>query len=248
MGVVASGPGDVWLFGQYPTSSGPYHPWIVHFGGGKFMIATTPRFASNAGAIIGGALIGSAVLAYGSIDTGDFDVIPKFIAACPIQVTRKSIIPSNKWAPIGAQTFWSVSASPAARHDLVSAGLFNSGTIDPGGFFEYKFFAAGTYTVQDTQSGFISKVEVQTAVRPAAGSTGTVFAITSASIQSPVGYSYQILIKRPTSRQYALLTRTGQPTTNFIPDAGAGTYSFECELRTPSGLTSPSTPVEITVS
>jgi hypothetical protein len=248
MGVTASGPGDVWLFGQYITPSQPYRPWITHFDGQAFTVASTPSFSSGDYAIAGGALLGNMVLAYGSEDTASGLPATKLLAVCPIQVTSASITPSSTRLRPADQTFWSVPTSENVNHDLMSPGLFNTGLIGPGGSFEYTFFAAADYSVRDTTTGSRSTVEVVPGVTPSAGEVDTVFTITAANIEAPVGYKYRVLIKRPHSTHYVLLTTTTQPTVNFIPGTSAGTYSFECELKTPSGVTSPSPAVNVSVS
>jgi hypothetical protein len=248
MGVTASGPGDVWLFGQYITPSQPYRPWITHFDGRAFTVAATPGFSSDDYALTGGALLGNMVLAYGSQDTASGLPATKLLAVCPIQVTSASIAPSSTRLRPADQTFWSVPTSGNVNHDLMSPGLFNTGLIEPGGSFEYTFFAAADYSVQDTTTGSRSTVEVVPGVTPSAGEADTVFTIKAASIEAPVGYKYRVLIERPHSTRYVLLTTTTQPTVNFIPGTLAGTYSFECELKTPSGVTSPSPAVNVSVS
>jgi hypothetical protein len=63
-----------------------------------------------------------------------------------------------------------------------------------------------------------------------------------------VGYAYRLLIERPRSGGYTLLTTTSQPTAAFVPYHGTGTYRFECQLQTPDGVTAASPPAAVTVS
>lgn len=247
IGVVAAGQGDVWLLGQGPTSEPPYGspvPWITHFDGRRFIVAATPDLS-----IAGGVSLGPDILAYG------FGVIPgtgasaqTFMAVCPVRAARGGIVPAAVRASIGDQMFWSVPVTEAAEHDLVAQGLFDSGPIGPGGSFPYTFFAAATYAVKDAGTGAAETVQVPPAVTPASGATSTVYTITCASRQAPVGYAYRLLIEPPRSGRYTLLTTTSQPTAGFVPYHGTGTYRFECQLQTPDGVTAASPPVAVQVS
>jgi len=246
-GVVAVGSGDVWLLGQYgvPNPYAPVYgltqPWITHFDGSRFFAATAPNAPGEFSAFVGGVSLGSAVLAYARAH-------PDLFAVCPAQVTRNAIVPAEVRTSIGEQTFWSVPATAASRHELVAPGLFDSGPIGPGGSFPYTFFAAATYAVKDTRTGAAETVRVPPAVTPADGVTSTVYTIACASRQAPVGYAYRLLIERPRSGDYTLLTTTSQPTAAFVPYQGTGTYRFECQVQTPDGVTAVSPPAAVTVS
>jgi len=245
LGVVAVGSGDVWLLGQngYPQLR------ITHFDGSRFFAASTPNNSTDGYAILGGASLGSAVLAYGGIeiDGGNFGESPELLAVCPVQVTRDAIVPSQQRTSLGSQMFWSVPAGGGRRHELVAPGIFDSGPLGPGGSFLYTFFAAATYAVTDTRTGAAETVQVPPAVSPASGVTSTVYAITCASMQAPVGYAYRLLIERPWSGRYTPLTTTRQPTATFLPYHGTGTYRFECQLQTPDGVTAASPPAAVQV-
>lgn len=247
IGVVAAGQGDVWLLGtgviQQVTNS-IYVPWLTHFDGRRFITATTPDFLAG-----GGVSLGPDILAYGAIqEPGTFQQTQTFIAVCPAQVTRDAIVPAEAGTSIGAQMFWSVPDSAGSEHELVAPGVFDSGPIGPGGSFPYTFFAAATYAVKDTRTGAAETVRVPPAVSPANGMTSTVYTITCASGQAPVGYAYRLLIEPPQSGRYTLLTTTSQPTAAFLPYHGTGTYRFECQLQTPEGVTAASPPAAVQVS
>jgi hypothetical protein len=217
-----------------------YFSSITHFDGRRFTVATTPDFS-----IVGGVLLGPDILAYGS---APYPGTSTLIAVCPVQVTRDAIVPPYSRTPIGAQMFWSVPATGAgSRHDLVAPGLFDSGPIGPGGSFEENLFAAATYAIRDTGTGATQTVGVPAAAAPASGATSTLFTITCASRQAPVGYAYRVLIRRPGSARYSLLTTTSLPATTFVPYHGTGTYQFECQVQTPVGLTAASPPAAISV-
>lgn len=239
IGVVAVGQGDVWLLGQGPSiasTNGNYYPlpWITHFDGRRFVVAAIPDLF-----LAGAVSLGPDILAYGG---------QAFMAVCPVQVTRDAIVPADARASIGGQMFWSVPATAASRHELVAPGLFDSGPLGPGGSFPYTFFAAATYAVKDIRTGAAETVRVPPAVTPADGVTSTVYTITCASRPAPVGYAYRLLIERPGSGRYTLLTTTGQPTAAFVPYHGTGTYRFECQLQTPAGVTAASPPAAASVS
>lgn len=239
-GVVAAGQGDVWLLGQGPSieqTNGNYAsvPWITHFDGRRFIVATTPGFS-----IVGGVSLGPDILAYGG---------QTFIAVCPVQVTRDAIVPTSQRTPIGAQMFWSVPTTGAgSRHELVAPGMFDSGPLSPGGSFAEDLFAAATYRVRDTATGATETLAVPAAVTPASGVTSTVYTVTCASLPAPAGYAYRVLIERPGSARYTLLTTTSQPTATFLPYHGTGTYRFECQVQTPQGVTAASPPAAVVVS
>jgi hypothetical protein len=248
MGVVAVGAGDVWLFGEYEFG-GTWHPWITHFDGDRFIVASTPGFSSDDGAIAGGASLGPAVLGFGSTQDNDTgQIAPTLIAVCPVQVTRDSISPARQRTVIGSQMFWSVPAAGGRRHELVAPDMFDSGQLRPGGSFAYTFFAAATYAVRDTRTGAAETLRVPASVTPASGGTSTVYTVTCASLQAPAGYAYRLLIERPGSGRYALLSTTSQPTGTFLPYHGSGTYRFECQVQTPEGVTGASPPATLTVS
>jgi len=245
--VVAAGSGDVWLLGQY-LAPNPYEPgnqasqpWISHFDGSRFFAATTPNAPGSFNAFLGGVSLGSAVLAYAS-------AIPDLFAVCPAQVTGSAIVPAAGGTSIGGQMFWSVPDTEAAQHDLVAPGIFDSGPIGPGGSFPYTFFAAATYAVKDTRTGAAETVQVPPAVSPANGMTSTIYTITCASRPAPVGFAYRVLMKRPWSGRYTILTTTSQPTAAFVPYRGTGTYRFECQVQTPKGVTAASPSAAVSVS
>jgi hypothetical protein len=59
---------------------------------------------------------------------------------------------------------------------------------------------------------------------------------------------YRVLIQRPGSAGYTLLTTTSLPTTTFLPYHGTGAYRFECAVQAPEGVTAASPPAAISVS
>lgn len=252
-GVIVTGPDDLWLLGNYQLPGGGSRPWITHFDGTNFLAASTPDFSSypSDNAIRGGVSLGTAVLAYGSteVDLGFGEIpAPVLIAVCPVQVTRDAIVPSHQRTPIGSQMFWSVQATAGSGHELVAPEVFDSGPVGPGGSFATGLFAAATYAVRDTVTGTSQTIRVPAGVSPASGAPSTVFTVTCASLQAPAGYAYRVLLKRPGSSRYTLLTTTSLPTATFLPYHGTGTYQFECRVQTPEGVTGASPPTTISVS
>ena len=162
--------------------------------------------------------------------------------------------PYQRTLSIGAQMFWSVPTTGAVivgTQNSSRLACSTSGPLQPRRFVsEEDLFAAGTYRVRDTATGAIETVGVPAAVTPASGVTSTVFTVTCASLKAPApaGYAYRLLIERPGSARYTLLTTTSQPTTTFLPYRGAGTYRFECQVQTPQGVTAASPPAVVSVS
>lgn len=249
-GVVAVGPGDVWVLGAQPTYETP-RPWVTHFDGSRFVAASTPVY-SDLGEyflLMGGVSLGSDVLAFGEPETTrtdqDFSML---LAVCPVRVTSDAIVPPRQRMAVGSQMFWSIPATAASWHELVAPGIFDSGPIEPGGSFAYDFFAASTYAVKDTDTGATQTVRVSPVVTPASGATSTVYTIDCATLQAPAGYAYRLLIRPPGSSGYTLLTTTSQPATTFLPYRGTGTYRFECQVQTPEGVNAASPPAAAQVS
>jgi hypothetical protein len=243
-GVVATGPGDVWVLGsQVPPFPG-HRPWMTHFDGRTFLVASTPQYPDPGQylTLIGGVSLGPDVLAFGESGT-----VP-LLAVCPVRVTSDAIVPSQQRMAVGTQMFWSVQATEAAEHELVAAGIFDSGPVKPGGSFAYDYFAASTYAVKDTATGVTQTVRVSPVATPSSGVTSTVYTVNCATLQAPAGYAYRVLIRPPDSTSYTLLTTTSQPATTFLPYHGVGMYRFECQVQTPDGVTAASPPAAVSVS
>jgi TolB protein len=111
-------------------------------------------------------------------------------------------------------------------------GLFGSGSVPPGGNYEFLFFAAGTYRVIDSVAGNSGIVKVSVGTDPQSGTLTTVFTITWASVTAPTGFLYDVQIRRPGTPGFTswLMDQT-QPSSTFTPDSGVGTYSFRARLR-----------------
>ena len=111
-------------------------------------------------------------------------------------------------------------------------GLFGSGSVPPGGNYEFLFFAAGTYRVIDSVAGNSGIVKVSVGTDPQSGTLTTVFTLTWASVTAPTGFLYDVQIRRPGTPGFTswLMDQT-QPSSTFTPDGGVGTYSFRARLR-----------------
>jgi hypothetical protein len=68
----------------------------------------------------------------------------------------------------------------------ISLGLFDSGSILPGGSFTYSFQAAGTYSILHEPSGKVGSVGIPLRVRPPHGSVTQVFHVSWGFAQSDV--------------------------------------------------------------
>jgi hypothetical protein len=251
-GVVAVGPGDVWVLGsQQPTVYQNPRAWVTHFDGSRFVVASTPDYSDldEYLVLMGGVSLGSDVLAFGEPEvTPAYQGAPVLLGVCPVRVASDSIVPSRQHMAVGSQMFWSVPAVLSSRHELVAPGMFDSGPIEPGGSFAYDYFAAATYAIRDIDTGATQTVRVSPVATPSTGATSTVYTITCATLQAPLGYAYRLLIQPPGAPGYTLRTTTSQPTTTFLPDHGNGTYRFECQVQTPQGGTAASPPAAVQVS
>jgi M6 family metalloprotease-like protein len=121
--------------------------------------------------------------------------------------------------------------------DRSGMGLFGSGNKAPGTSYSFTFLGAGTYKYKctlhpTTHSGSV-KVPLQ--ITPAAGGVTTRFTVTWASAAAPSGYVYDVQVKRPGATSF-VNWKVGQTARSgsFVPDAGAGRYTFRARLRKPA--------------
>ena len=136
--------------------------------------------------------------------------------------------------------------------DSSGMGLFDSGTKDPGGYFAFRFVAAGNYNVVCTIHTFMTgTIKVPVKAAPRSGNQTTTFTITWSATSPPAGYVFDVQIFRPGAPDWAdwkpgVKTRSA----TFVSDTGPGTYSFRGRLRnTVNGFFSDySAPVSITVT
>lgn len=256
--VTALGSKDVWAFGTQRTDQfGHSGPLIEHWNGTAWSIvpgASSIPPAGDDGFLDGSTFARGRVLTVGYTEPqGTSAGSTASQELCPVQVTDSGYSPTPADIALGAPVYWSVLASDAGSHAITDGqtGLFNSGVVAPGGSFTFQFKAAGNYEIVDTPTGRTGRIVVPMSAQPASGSTTTTFALQWATTAPPAGDVYDVVIKRPGDTAFSTWkpaqTTTG---TNFIPDAGPGTYSFEARLRrlSPKGETAYSPPSVIAVS
>jgi plastocyanin len=162
--------------------------------------------------------------------------------------------PKNVFPPIGGEVRWNF-AGPSLHTvtDNTGMGLYDSGSRAPGGSYSFAFPAAGNYpfrcTIHPVQMR--GSVQIPVAVSPTGGGVSTPFSITWASGAPPVGYVYDVQVRRAGSSTWQYY-RQGTATTSavFTPDAGVGIYSFQARIRLVSNgrAAAFSTPVSIDVA
>lgn len=160
--------------------------------------------------------------------------LPPGLAGADVSVTDSTFSPeSSKVAP-GRIVRWNfVGALRHAVIDTSGMGLFDSGPRDPGGTFTVTFVDAGSYAYADplhpTMTGV---VRVPVTALPATGTTSSSFTITWGAGTAPSGFVSDVQVRRPgTTRWRNWRVSQVSPSTIFVPDLGAGTYSFRARLR-----------------
>ena len=152
-----------------------------------------------------------------------------------------------KSAPMlfGSTVHWTNDTSTTSHTSTSDTplSLWDSGTIAPGGSFDFVFTAGGQYKYHCSfhQSlGMVGTVSVRIKASPPSGPAGTQFTITVASINAPSGFVYDVQMRKPggnfqnwkpnQTTKSVTFDSTGQP---------PGTYSFRSRLHnTVSGASS----------
>jgi hypothetical protein len=144
---------------------------------------------------------------------------------------------------------WSVPGGDIWGHTATDATgyptpLFASGLMDPGGFFSYVPYSAGTFTVNDDDTNHTCSLQIAPTTSPSKGTTTTTFAITWATQAAPAGFVYDVQIKRPHQNFADWLLGTTGPGSTFVPDVGTGKYAFRARLvsTAPGGVASQYSP------
>lgn len=150
--------------------------------------------------------------------------------------------PSTVKTTEGAAAQWSLPTSDSLGHsatedDGFAAPLFDSGVLEPGWFYAYTFFAAGTYTVTDIVTDHIFTVSTALKANPTKGGTTTSFKITWASQTAPTGFAYDVQIRRPGASYVNWQSNSTATNASFVPDAGTGKYQFRARLKATTGGT-----------
>jgi len=176
------------------------------------------------------------------------------VSFSPISIFDDFFTPITAKPPLGGAVLWENYGTDTEGHtvtDNTGMGLFDSGTILPGGFYDRQFGSSGQYPfyckIHPLMTG---TVKVPMTAAPKMGNLTTVFTITWASFPPPSGYRYDVQIQRPGSEFVDWMPNTTKKSSTFVADGGTGTYSFQARIRnTSNGFASNySPPVTITVN
>jgi uncharacterized repeat protein (TIGR01451 family) len=152
-----------------------------------------------------------------------------------VSVADTGLTPPFRNVPLGGTVQWDF-FGPGV-HDITDAhglGLFDSGPHTAVEFYRYTFDQTAEIRTKDlpTFPSNNGKIVVPVEVAPAAGTTGTQFTVTWALTPPATGLVVDVQIKRPGGSWQRWRHRQGVRTWDtFVPDAGAGTYSFRSRLR-----------------
>jgi len=133
--------------------------------------------------------------------------------------------------------------------DDTGLGLFKSGSMTPGATYSFRFYAAGTYSVEQAPGSVRQSVGVPLSANPVQGEANTC-QLTWAARGAPFGYVYDVRMKAPGASQFTPF-RTGVSSVTATATLSAvGTYQFEArERKSPGGAVSgwsPPAPVTVT--
>jgi plastocyanin len=158
--------------------------------------------------------------------------------AAPITVTMTNFLftPKNASPTVGGSIHWTNNSG--IQHTATGdspLNLWDSGTVNNGGSFDFTFTAGGKYAyhcIFHLGQGMTGTVSVKIKANPPSGPAGTQFNVIVASVVAPAGYVYDIQKKNPggsfqdwklgVTAKSAVFDSTGQPT---------GTYSFRSRLH-----------------
>jgi plastocyanin len=154
-----------------------------------------------------------------------------------VAVADFSFTPANPAAVFGDTVQWNFNGpSNHTATDKTGLALFDSGSRGPGATYLFTFDWAGAYnyrcTIHPTQ--MTGKVIVGLTRSPSSGGTGTTFTISWASGAPPAGMVFDVQIDRPGGVFEPWRTGVTSLSDTFVPDAGAGRYTFRTRLRNPS--------------
>lgn len=118
------------------------------------------------------------------------------------------------------------------------SGLFDSGAVAPGTTYTFVFTAAGRYNYNSSLTPSMQgSVKVPITVSATTGQVTDTFTVRWASAVAPVGFEYDVQVKRPGSSVWANWnvnqTRTSA---SFVPDGGTGVYSFRARMQNASNM------------
>jgi hypothetical protein len=160
---------------------------------------------------------------------------PLMMRLCPVALGDRGFSAEGVPAEIGERAFFRVTKDAAELHRFTDAsgmGLFDSGPLDAGSSFDYRFTAAGGYPVEDGTSMDRVVVRVPLEAEP----QGTGYKIRWAWRRATSGYVHDVEIRRPGEADFTSWRRaTVERGAHFDPDGGPGTYEFRARLRRAGG-------------
>lgn len=135
----------------------------------------------------------------------------------------------------GTVVFDFVGPSHHTATDSSGLGLYDSGSVGPGGpSTSFTFQAAGVYPFTCTPHPFMGgRVTVPMRVAPRSGSMHEAFTVTWAAVEAWDGVFYDVQVRRPGKVWKAWRTGVTTRLDSFIPGAGKGRYRFRARLRDP---------------
>jgi plastocyanin len=151
----------------------------------------------------------------------------------------------------GGAVEWTFQGDDHTVTDASGMGLFDSGPQPAGSTYRRYFIGAGIYKYRcSIHPSMLGKVRVLPQADPPSGGVATEFTVTWSAEWAPAGSAFDVQIKRPGGQWSDWLTSQTVNSGTFVPDAGAGTYSFRARYRnTGNGATSLySPPVSVVVS
>lgn len=129
-----------------------------------------------------------------------------------------------RWRNVGGASHTSTGNAPL--------GYWASPTIAPGGTYQRRFIAAGSYGYFcQFHSGMVGTVKVPVRAAPTAGTTATSFVITWASVSGVAGVRrYQVQRKAPGATTWSLWRSTTSASGTFRTSA-TGAWYFRARLQ-----------------
>jgi outer membrane protein assembly factor BamB len=194
-------------------------------------------FSTMQGGIPSSPAVASGWVYVGSLDGTfyAFDDTPGAPISTFVTITDNLYNPTDSLNhKLGNAAQWTNNGTTAhSVTDSSGMGLFDSGSIAPGGVFVSTFAGAGIFKYTCTlHPGMTGSIKAPMVLTPTTGSLSTVFNIAWAGIVAPAGYVYDVQIKRAGSSVWTnWLTGQTQPSTTFVADSGKGTYQFRARMK-----------------
>jgi plastocyanin len=177
------------------------------------------RRAMPAAIVLAVFVQGDALAATKTVDMVNFAFSPKMVS-----IAAGSTI---HWANNSGSVHTSTGDTPLA--------LWDSGTVNNGGSFDFVFTAGGKYPYHCTFHvglGMTGTVSVTIRATPPSGPVGTMFTITVASVTAPAGFVYDIQKKNPGGQfQNWMLGVTAKSVVFDSTGQATGTYGFRSRLH-----------------